>query len=89
MLISETIAVNNSTPTLIIDGAALGEYVAHIECSDPVIIGTSSVTTSNGLLITPAGTNTDAIFTIRTQGEDVYAVSVGSAAAVGIFAYTA
>lgn len=89
MLVSGTIEVNNSTPTLIVDGSQLGEYVAHLECSDPVVIGDSSVTATSGLLLVPGTTNPDAIFTIRTQGEDVYAVSVGSIALVGVFAYTA
>lgn len=89
MLVSGTIAVNDSTPTLIIDGSALGEYVANIQCSDPVVIGDSSVTTSNGLLITPGATNPENIFTFRTQGEDVYAVSVGPTALVGVFSYSA
>jgi hypothetical protein len=89
MLFSGTITVNSSTPTLIIDGAQLGEYVGHIQCSDPVVIGDSSVTTSNGLLLVPGTTNTDNIFTIHPQSEDVYAVSVGANALVGVFAYTA
>ncbi len=89
MLVSATIAVNNSTPTQIVDGSLLGEYVAHIEVANDCVIGDSGVTTTNGLLIKPGTTNADGIFAVRIQGDSLYAVSVGANSAVGVLAYTA
>lgn len=88
MLVSGTFIVNNSTPTLIVDGSSLGECMAHIQCSADTVIGDSGVTTTNGLLIVPGGTNSERNFTVRLQSEQLYAVSVGANAAVGVLAYT-
>ena len=90
MLISNSISVNNVTPTLIVDGPVLGECVAHIQCfGDDVVIGDASVSPANGFLLSRSNTNQDRNFTVRLQSEQLYAVSLTGPATVGVLAYTA
>lgn len=88
MLVSETITVNNSTATLLVDGATMGEYVVHIRAAQDVVIGDSGVSPASGMLLNGAIDNTD-IFTLRLQGESLYGVALNGTTAIGILAYSA
>lgn len=87
MLLSGTITVNDSTPTLLVDGSTIGEYTVHLRVVQDIVVGDSGVSTSDGLLVTAMTDNTE-IFTAQIQGDSLYAVAVAGTAAVGVLAYS-
>lgn len=88
MLSSDTITVNDSTPTLLVDGSAIGEYVVHIRVLQDIVIGDSGVSTAQGLLVSAMADNTK-MFTARIQGDSLYGVAASGTVPVGILVYSA
>jgi len=83
-LVGKTVSVNDSTPTLLVDGTEIdGDYVVHVQTAFDTLVGGDDVSTSNGFGLNTAGDN---VYSLQ-QGEKLYAVATSGSHYIGILLY--
>ena len=88
MLKCTTYELNDTTPTLIVDGSSIdGDFMVRLQVgATDVIVGADDVSTSNGYNLTPGTTDFDLHL---DQGDSLYGVTSSGTGFVGVLVYSA